>query len=57
VAAVGFVVWAYGARIDSSPTRVAGMIVIAVAVALRLLPATLRDRIDGRAMDGDRSRP
>ena len=57
VAAVGFVVWAYGARIDSSPLRLAGMIVIAVAVALRLLPATLRDRIDGRAMDGDRSRP
>lgn len=57
VAAAGFVLWAYGARIDSQDVRLAGMIVMAVAVALRLLPASLRDRIDGRAMHGDRSRP
>lgn len=48
VAAVGIVVWGYGARADISSVRLAGMIVIGVAVLLRLLPASLKDRIEGR---------
>jgi len=55
LAAVGIVVWGYGTRIDSAHLRLAGMIVLVVAVALRLLPRSLRDRIEGRR-DDTRSR-
>jgi hypothetical protein len=46
--AAGIGVWGYGARIDAPRVRVAGMIVLAVAVALRFLPRSVRERIDGR---------
>lgn len=48
IAAIGVAVWGYGARADVASVRLAGMIVIGVALLLRLLPASLRDRIDGR---------
>ncbi|MDE3127185.1 MAG: hypothetical protein KGL38_04215 [Gemmatimonadota bacterium] len=48
VAAVGVAVWGYGARADLAAVRLAGMILIAVALLLRLLPASLRARIEGR---------
>jgi hypothetical protein len=48
LAATGILVWGYGTRIDNERMRLAGMIVLAVAVALRLLPRSWRDRIDGR---------
>ena len=48
IAAVGIAIWGYGARADIAPVRLAGMIVIAVAVLLRLLPGSLRARIEGR---------
>ena len=51
LAAVGIVVWGYGARIDNAHLRLAGMGVLVVAVALRLLPRSVRDRIDGRRDD------
>ena len=47
-AAVGIGVWGYGVRIDDPRLRVAGMIALAVAVALRFLPRAVRHRIDGR---------
>src|SRR5487761_2296043 len=46
VAAAGIMTWGYGARLDNERVRLAGMIVIAVAVALRLLPARVRARIE-----------
>ncbi|MGH7667922.1 MAG: hypothetical protein ACRENQ_00385 [Gemmatimonadaceae bacterium] len=48
LAAAGIVVWGYGTRTDNAHLRLAGMIVLVVAVALRLLPRSLRNRIDGR---------
>ncbi|HEX8726503.1 MAG TPA: hypothetical protein VF737_14035 [Gemmatimonadaceae bacterium] len=51
--AVGVAVWGYGTRIDDTRFRLAGMIILAVAVALRLLPRAWRDRIDGRHDDGN----
>ena len=47
--AIGIVVWGYGYRVDAPQTRMAGMIVLAIALALRLLPKhwtgdTPRDR-------------
>jgi hypothetical protein len=47
IAAIGIVVWGYGTRIDDEHIRLAGMIVLVVAVAMRLLPRGLRRRIDG----------
>ncbi len=55
VAAIGVAVWGYGARADVAPVRLAGMIVIGVALLLRLLPASLRDRIDGRPHEPTRT--
>lgn len=49
IAAAGILVWGYGARVDSEHIRLAGMIVIAVAVALRFLPASARERLGGAA--------
>ncbi len=57
LAAVGILVWGYGTRIDNAQLRLAGMIVLVVAVALRLLPRSLRDRIDGRHDDAGPHRP
>ena len=51
LAAAGIVVWGYGTRIDDERLRLAGMIVLAVAVALRLLPRSWRARIDRRPDD------
>ena len=51
--ALGVVVWGYGTRIDDERVRLAGMIILAVAVALRLLPRAWRDRIDGRRDEGE----
>ncbi len=48
LAAIGIVIWGYGARADIANVRLAGMIVLGVALLLRLLPASLKDRIDGR---------
>lgn len=53
IAAVGIVVFGYGVRVDDQHLRLAGMIVIAAAVALRLLPRSIQDRIDGRVPPGD----
>lgn len=49
IAAAGIVVWGYGARVDSEHVRLAGMIIIAAAVALRFLPASARERLSGAA--------
>ncbi|HEU4988339.1 MAG: hypothetical protein KGL93_02235 [Gemmatimonadota bacterium] len=46
--AIGVVVWGYGARTDDPRVRLAGMIVLGIAVALRLLPRAVRDRLEGR---------
>ncbi len=51
LAAVGIAVWGYGIRIDDQHVRLAGMIVLVLAVALRLLPRSWRDRIDDRGDD------
>lgn len=51
LAAIGIAVWGYGARVDDPRFRLAGMVILAVAVALRFLPRAVRDRIDGRAPD------
>jgi hypothetical protein len=40
---VGLVVWGYGQRIDDSRLRVVGIVVFAIATALRLLKN--RDRL------------
>ncbi|HEY5087241.1 MAG TPA: hypothetical protein VII66_07805 [Gemmatimonadaceae bacterium] len=47
IGTAGFVTWAYGARVDNARVRLAGMIVIAAALVLRFLPASVRRRIDG----------
>ncbi|HVA57200.1 MAG: hypothetical protein WBQ26_07080 [Gemmatimonadaceae bacterium] len=57
VAAAGIMTWGYGARLDNERVRLAGMIVIAVAVALRLLPARVRARIEGRRAEPSRDNP
>lgn len=49
IAVAGILVWGYGARVDSDRIRLAGMIVIAAAVALRFLPASARERLSGVA--------
>lgn len=51
VAAMGIVVWGYGARVDDAHIRLAGMITLGVAVALRFLPRSVRNRIEGRRPD------
>lgn len=51
LAGVGIVIWGYGTRIGSAHLRLAGMGMLVVAVAFRLLPRSLRDRIDGRRDD------
>jgi hypothetical protein len=57
VAAGGVLVWGYGARIDDERIRLGGMIVIAVAVVLRWLPTTIKDRIDGVHADAPPDQP
>jgi hypothetical protein len=47
LAAIGVAVWGYGYRADVGRFRIAGMIILGVAVALRFLPGFVRDRIDG----------
>jgi hypothetical protein len=47
LAVVAIGVWGYGARVDDGRFRLAGMVVLAVAFALRFLPRTLRERLDG----------
>lgn len=44
LAAIGIVVWGYGARADDAAFRLAGMIILAIAVLLRFLPASRRER-------------
>ncbi len=56
VAAVGLMIWGYGARIDDERTRLAGMIVIGVAVLLRWLPARVRARIEGDRPEASRDK-
>ena len=47
IAAAGIALFGYGARVDQERTRLAGMIITAIALALRLLPASVKTRIDG----------
>ncbi len=44
LAAIGVVVWGYGARVDDAAFRLAGMIILGIAVLLRFLPASRRER-------------
>jgi hypothetical protein len=48
LAVVGLAVWGVGARLDDAWIRVAGMVIVALAVVLRFLPARLKARIDGQ---------
>jgi hypothetical protein len=43
LAVVGVLVWAYGYRANDPTTRLIGIIFLALAVILRLLPKRLRD--------------
>jgi hypothetical protein len=56
LAAAGLAVFGYGARADQERTRLVGMIITAMALALRLLPTAVQARIDRRPLDepGDR---
>lgn len=56
VAAGGLMIWGYGARIDDERMRLAGMIVIGVAVLLRWLPAGVRARIEGDRPEASRDK-
>jgi hypothetical protein len=56
VAALGLAVWGYGARADIGSVRLAGMVIIGVAVLLRLLPASVRARIEGRQHEPNRNK-
>lgn len=49
LAVVAIGVWGYGARADVGAFRLAGMIILAVAFALRFLPQRVRERMDGTA--------
>ena len=46
LAAVGVLVWAYGYRANDPTIRLIGIIFLALAVILRLLPKRLRDDED-----------
>lgn len=52
LAAIGIVVWGYGARVDNAHLRLAGMGVVGLALIVRFMPRSWRDRLDGRASDG-----
>jgi hypothetical protein len=49
IAASGIALFGYGARADEERVRLAGILVIAVALALRLLPGSVKQRIDRSA--------
>jgi hypothetical protein len=49
IAACGIALFGWGARADEGRVRLAGIVVIALALALRLLPASVKQRIDQSA--------
>jgi hypothetical protein len=42
IAATGLIVWGYGQRVDDATIRLIGIVLLAIAVILRLLPKRLR---------------